>query len=274
MTDRQFTLASGRKMGVTAVGEALSVRVVVMCHPMPGAGEFDRKPIVSRGHEVRILAFDRPGYGGSEPLRDGESTLVQARADDISEFLTSTEMRSHLVSGPNFGAVGWGFGGAVALSLATRYPRLIARTGVVGLSQRALESAQGEGIHAIVGRPPEPGPPRFDWASLGIQHDDPALELPGVADRLHAMLAEAARQGTVGFETDLASVRDVSWANELNDLTTPVTLVYGMDDRFTDSESGSWLRGRIPHASIARVEGGGSLTIVSAWRSILERVMP
>lgn len=272
MTDRQFTLASGRKMGVTSVGEGLSVRVVVMCHPMPGAGEFDPKPIVSRGHEVRILAFDRPGYGGSEPLRDGESTRVQARADDIAEFLTSTEMRSHLVSGPHFGAIGWGFGGAVALSLATRFPRLIARTGVVGLSQRALESAQGQALPTVVGRPPEPGPPRFDWASPGIDRDDPALELPGLADRLHVMLAEAAKQGTAGFEADLASVKDMSWADELSDLATPVTLVYGMDDRFTDSESGSWLRDRIPHATIAKVEGGHSLTIVSAWRSILERV--
>lgn len=127
MTDRQFTLSSGRKMGLTAGGEALSVRVVVMCHPMPGAGNFDPNPIFSRNHEIRLVAFDRPGYGGSEPLGDDESTLVQARADDIAEFLTSEEMFDQTVGVPDFGVVGWGFGGAVALSLAARHPALISR---------------------------------------------------------------------------------------------------------------------------------------------------
>ena len=274
MTDRQFTLSSGRKMGVTSVGEALSPHVVVMCHPMPGTGDFDPRPIISRKHEVRILAFDRPGYGGSEPLRDGESARVQARADDIAEFLTSTEMRPHLVNGPNYGAVGWGFGGAVALSLAARHPRLIARTAVVGLNQRALAHAREESVPEIVGLPPEPGPRTFNWDSLGIDHHDSALEFAGVSERIDTMLAEAAVQGTTGFETDAAAVKDLTWADELGEMTSPATLVYGLDDPFVDSDPGAWLLKRIPDARIAKVKDGGTLTIVSSWRRILERVMP
>ncbi len=274
MTDRQFTLSSGRKMGVTSVGEALAVRVVVMCHPMPGAGDFDPKPIVSRRHEVRILAFDRPGYGGSEPLRDGESAQVQARADDIAEFLMSEQMSRPLAGGPHFGAVGWGFGGAVALSLAARQPRLIARTAVVGLSRRAIENAQTQTLPEIIGRPPAPGPPAFGWDALGIDRDDPILKLPGVADRLDGMLADAAVQGTSGIETDLASVKDMSWAEELAELASPVTLIYGEDDRLTDSESGAWLRQRILQAKVARVAEARGLTIVNVWHRILERVAP
>lgn len=274
MTDRLFTLASGRKVGVTSVGEPFSTRVVVMCHPMPGAGDFDPRPIVSRGDDVRILAIDRPGYGGSEPLRDGESTSVQARADDIAEFLTSTEMVDHVVGGPHYVAVGWGFGGAVALSLATRYSQLIASSAVVGLSEQALLRAKEDPVPKLVGGPPAPGAPTYSWDALGVGHDDPALGLPGVAEALEGMLAEAAAHGTTGFETDSAAAKDLSWAEELGTLSSPVTLIYGMDDPCTDSEPGAWLVKRLPHARIAKVKDGGALTIVSSWTRILERVMP
>lgn len=135
MTDRQFTLSSGRKIGVSALDEALSMRMIVMCHPMRGAGDFDPNPILSRNHELRILAVDRPGYGGSEPLREGDPSCDEAHADDIAEFLSSTKMQGELVNGPNFGAVGWGFDGAVALSLAAHHLSVIARTAIEGSTQ-------------------------------------------------------------------------------------------------------------------------------------------
>lgn len=274
MTDRQFTLASGRKMGMTAVGEALSVRVVVMCHPMPGAGDFDPNPIVSRNHGVRLLAFDRPGYGGSEPLREGESTQVQSRADDIAEFLTSQQMESQTIGAPNFGVVGWGFGGAVALSLAARHPKLIRRAAIVGFSRRVVWHAQDEPIPSILGLPPEPGPATFPRSALGIDHDDPGLAFPGVGDRLDHMLAEAALQGTVGIETDQTAAKDLSWSDELGSVSAETAFLYGSAGRLTNSVSGQWLRSRTPHSRLIRVPDARGLAIVSVWRQILEHVSP
>ncbi|MEO6942335.1 MAG: alpha/beta fold hydrolase [Terrimesophilobacter sp.] len=272
MADRQFTLSSGRKMGMTAVGEALSVRVVIMCHPMPGAGTFDPKPVISRKHEARILAFDRPGYGGSEPLGADEPSTVQARADDIAEFILSQQMADQTIGAPDVGVIGWGFGGAVALSLAARHPSVVSRVAVVGLSRPALWNEQDAPLPALVNGPPKPGPPTFDWDVLGIDSDDPALAYPGVSDRLDVMLAEAAAQGTIGVETDARAVKDFSWADELGSMVADTALIYGTSERFTNSASGRWLKRRIPHARIVRVPTARGLTIVSVWQQILDHV--
>lgn len=274
MTDRAFTLSSGRKMGVTTSGNPLSRRVVVFCHPMPGAGDFDPNPLVTHDREIRLLAFDRPGYGGSEPLREGESTQVQARADDVAEFLTSPQMQEELVGQAHFGVVGWGFGGAVALSLAARHASLFDHAAAVGTSWLSLENAQNQHVASLVGVPPEPGPISFGWDSLGIDTDDPALGVPGAQDRLDHMLAEAATQGTIGMETDLAAVQDLSWAKELRGITASTVLTYGSDDRFTDAASGKWLKRRTRNVRIARVPGARGLTVISVWQRILDHVAP
>lgn len=274
MTDRAFTLSSGRKMGVTTSGNPLSRRVVVFCHPMPGAGDFDPNPLVTREREVRLLAFDRPGYGGSEPLGESESSQIQARADDAAEFLTSPQMRDELVGGADFGVVGWGFGGAVALSLAARHPSLFPRAAAVGTSWPSLENAQNERVPSLVGLPPEPGPASFSWDALGIDSDDPALKVAGAQDRIENMLAESAIQGTKGMETDLDAAQDLSWADELGDATASTLLIYGANDPFTDAASGKWLKRRVPDANIVRVVDANALTIISVWERILDHVAP
>lgn len=272
MTDLSFTLSSGRAMGVTTLGEPFTTRIVVFCHPMPGASDFDPNPEVTRDAQVRMLAFDRPGYGGSEPLGDDESRSVQARADDIAEFLTSKRMEPELVGGADFGVVGWGFGGAVALSLAARHPHLISRAAIVGLSRKTLLSLQKKEVPALEGIPPAPGPRRFGWDALGISSDDPGVKFAGAQERLDAMLAHAAAQGTAGMDTDKEAIKDLSWIEELGSIRAATTLVYGLEDPATEAESGDWFRHRIPNARVARVRGGAGLVIVSAWRRILDRV--
>ena len=274
MTDRNYTLSSGRKMGMTAVGEGLSVRVVVMCHPMPGAGDFDPNPIISRNHEVRLLAFDRPGYGGSEPLGDDETNTVQARADDIAEFLLSAQMADQTVGLPRFGVVGWGFGGAVALALAARHHALITNAVVVDLSRSLLSYSEDNPLPSLIGLPPEPGPPAFSRSAVGVEFNDPGLAFSGVSDRLDQMLADAARQGTLGVETDRTAAKDLSWADELGKVSAPTSLIYGSAGHLTGSRSGQWLTARLPHARIVRVPDAKGLAIVSVWRRILDEVAP
>jgi pimeloyl-ACP methyl ester carboxylesterase len=243
-----------------------------MCHPMPGASGFDPNPLITRDANVRVLSFERPGYGSSDPLGEADSAQIQARADDIAEYLVSDRTQIEQLRGLEFGAVGWGLGGAVALSLAARHPALIARVASVGLAVRAVQSAQDEPLPQIVGGPPEAGPHTFARDALGIDSNDPAFDIAGLGLRLDHMLAQAAVQRMIGIETDSAAAKDLSWADELDKVTASTVLIYGHGDGGTSSASGGWLRDRIKNARVVGVPDAGGLAIASVWRRILDEV--
>ena len=63
MTHHIVELRDGRHVGVTGLGDPEADRLVLMCHPSPGAGGFDPDPPATSTAGVRIITLDRPGYG-------------------------------------------------------------------------------------------------------------------------------------------------------------------------------------------------------------------
>ena len=91
--------------------------VVLFCHAAPGSGDFDPDPAVTAARGVRLIAVDRPGYGGSDAVGDDEFATVALAADDAAAALEAV-----LAPGATAGVVGWSAGGRVALALAERRP--------------------------------------------------------------------------------------------------------------------------------------------------------
>jgi pimeloyl-ACP methyl ester carboxylesterase len=56
--------------------------VVLLCHSAPGSGSFDPDPAATAAAGVRLIAVDRPGYGGSAPVKDGFATIGLAADAD------------------------------------------------------------------------------------------------------------------------------------------------------------------------------------------------
>ncbi|WP_460436345.1 alpha/beta fold hydrolase, partial [Angustibacter speluncae] len=83
-------------------------RVVVLCHAAPGSGLLDPDPAETAGRDVTLVAVDRPGYGGSDPVPDGAWSTVDGAADDVDAAL------DRLGFGGPVGAGGWSAGGRVA----------------------------------------------------------------------------------------------------------------------------------------------------------------
>src|SRR3954449_12040371 len=62
-------------------GAPADAPVVLMCHAAPGSGSFDPDPEVTAAAGIRLIEVDRPGYGGSDPVKDDFATIGLAAGD-------------------------------------------------------------------------------------------------------------------------------------------------------------------------------------------------
>ena len=132
--DRVVTLRDGRRIGLTAFGDPMAQRIVLLCHPAPGSGGFDPDPAITSSWGVHVVSVDRPGYGSSTPLPDDRRPSIGRWADDLAEYIEFViEQARETGAAPlhKVGAIGWSAGGRVALALAAKHPGLVDRVAIV-----------------------------------------------------------------------------------------------------------------------------------------------
>ncbi len=213
---------------------------------------------------VRLIMFDRPGYGGSDRLI-GRS--VATAADDVAAIANHLGL-------DRFSVIGRSGGGPHALACAGPLPHRVIRVAVlVGLAPRAAEDLDWFGgmaesnvkEYTLAGA----GRSRLaDWlapAAQEIRTDPGALiaalyaELPeddrrmvanpGVRAMLIENYAEALRHSEDGWIDD--SVAFCSpWGFDLSGITAPTLLWHGEKDRFSPVDHSRWLAARIPTATM------------------------
>ncbi len=303
MANTTFTLRSGRRLGYTTFGDPDSERIVVFCHPAPGSSMFDPDPVVTAQRGVHILAFDRPGYGSSDPLPSGIWPSVVQPAEDIAEFLRymNTAEAAVGLNGPRVaGAVGWSAGGRVALALAARHPELVDRVAVVATPAPnehvpwIAPQVQAMSDHLgtlppddAIGQLSEMLQPQADAIlaadevgevpldALGASAVDVnALAAPGVRDRLGRMLRDAFTQGPRGVAADILSYTARPWGFDFADVRARVLVVAGQADALAGSAHADWYRDALPDARAEVVPGVGHLVVVPQWERILAHVAP
>ncbi len=288
-TTKTMSLVTGRKVMVhsLATGSPGS-RTVVFCHPAPGSGAFDPDPERTAARDVSLIAVDRPGYGGSDPVAAGSWADVASAAADLAEVL------EELGTGP-VGVAGWSAGGRVALALAARHPELVDRVAVIGTPAPHeavpwVPEEHAAGMEAMRGRPPEevhealagmfagmvpsdPSAPEA-LALLGVgEADAPTLELPGVRGRLAGMLREAFRQGATGMASEIAGYMLRPWGFEPGEVQAKVLLLYGQADAIGSRHAGWWQK-RLPNARTEMVPQAGHLLVVPLWKRVLSHLAP
>ena len=220
---------------------------------------------------VRLVAFSRPGYGGST---DGPTTLTSVGTDagSVADALGIDA----------FAVLGVSGGGPYAVAAAAVLPQRVRVVGVVAGIGPLLELD-----------PSAAADPAVRAALAGHLDEAVALQDGAMTDRGRGSGPGARAKVRVGGfvspeilepwtgsgRPGVPSYRGVSrdalaftagWDVDLGDVRAPVHLWYGDRDRTVGLEHGQWLHAHLPTSRLVVREGAGHLaTLMAHWADVL-----
>ena len=265
----------GRVLNVAEDGEK-GGKAVFALHGTPGSlilygphvGDASRRGI-------RLISYDRPGYGGSTPY---EGRRVAAAAGDVAAIADSLGVDRFAV---------WGVsgGGPHALACAA----LLSERVVAAACLASPAPYPSDGLDWMAGQGEDnvaeftaslAGPERLAEflgpqraGLLGAEPEEiarmwesliPPVDREVMAGRLGTFLAsnikDALRLGVEGWkEDDLAFVGD--WGFRLSDISVPLLLMQGSHDKMVPFAHGRWLAERIRGVEARLTADDGHLTL-------------
>jgi pimeloyl-ACP methyl ester carboxylesterase len=250
---------------------------VVFHHGTPSAGlPYDAHAALASEQGIRLIGYDRPGYGSSTRAKNRRVEDCVADVAEIADALRLDSFASWGISG----------GGPHALACAALSDeRLKAVASLAAVAPYGADGlnwleGMGEGNHVEFGK-------ALDGEQALRAFCEPAAEamlsakpeelvqlldsLLGPEDKsvLTGRFAEymlecnhdGLEHGVDGWiDDDFAFVEP--WGFDLQDISRPVLLLHGEDDRFVPVSHGHWLAARIPGVE-ARIDASdGHLTLV------------
>ncbi len=237
-------------------------------------------------HGVRLVSFDRPGYGGSTPAPFGLASIA-ADAHAVADELGVAR----------FAALGLSGGGPGALAAATVADNRVIRVGIDGgvgpfqLVPGGLDELDGGDRAALSLLPGDPAAAAAAFAAgfeplaelsresgsswvlsayegLGSSRDRELLDDRRYASAFAEAVREGLRPGTSGAGWDVVSwIGD--WDIGLGAVRCPVVLWYGSEDRRA-LPHGVWLAANLPRARLVVHDGEGHLGIYEHLGEILD----
>ena len=273
-THRLVRATNGRALNVTEGGDPSGWPIFVL-HGTPLYGRLyppHLRAAASRG--VRLIGYDRPGYGGSDP---SPGRTVADAAGDVAAIADALDV-------PRFAVWGHSGGGPHALACAaTLTDRLSAVAASASIAPREAlgldwlsgmgEGNVGEFRSAAMGR--EPLLRFLEPQVRGMMHakDEMSPELRSLLSpvdletlngELGTYLGVAATEGLASglagwVDDDLAFVRP--WRFELDHLRIPVSIWHGKLDQFVPYAHGVWLGAHIPNSELKVFDFEGHLSL-------------
>jgi pimeloyl-ACP methyl ester carboxylesterase len=219
------------------------------------------------GRGLRLISYDRPGYGGSDSL---PGRTVADCAADVRAICAALAIDRLMMWG-------WSAGGPHVLACAALLPDLV--TAVASLASGAPYGAVDLGADDGYGRLllTDPAAARAgldkereeylaasasDLAQVlaSVLSPADAAILPELADYMVYATREALAPGSQGAWDDRRSYR-IPWGFELASISVPVLLLHGRQDWFVPVSHGEWLAAHIPGVTARFLPDDGHLTL-------------
>ncbi len=291
MIEHRVSAPDGRLLLVDERGDPHG-RPVLDLHGTPGSRlMFDHDVTRAEGLGVRLIAYDRPGYGGSHRL---SGRTIADCAQDVRAIAGALGI-------DRLAVMGGSGGGPHALACAALLGDLVPAVGV--LASPAPWGAEGLDFFAGMGEM------NAEDTRLELE-DKPAARAKFEAERVEMLqltaedlagylrtllgpadlavltgeLAEfamaemhvALAPGSDGWWDDSEALL-APWGFELSAIRTPVLLWHGRQDRFVPFTHGEWLAGQVPGVDARLTDDDGHLTLTETHleeilRWLLERL--
>jgi pimeloyl-ACP methyl ester carboxylesterase len=247
----------GRKLAVECAGRATGLPVFLM-HGTPGSrrGPRPRTSVLYR-LGIRLICYDRPGYGGSD--RHAGRTVADA-ARDVQAIAEALELETFSLVGRSGGAP-HALACAADAELRKCVTNLVVLVGLAppdapdlawydGMTPSNKEEMSDSGaIPAILARRAEraSSAPKLLldmlWPEL-TRHDRRIVDEVAIQRLLTETYAEALRQGAEGWIDDSIALRK-PWGFKPEGIDVPVLIWHGLDDVFSPVSHARWLADHI-----------------------------
>jgi pimeloyl-ACP methyl ester carboxylesterase len=269
--------ADGRALEIAVAGPADGTPLFVL-HGTPGAaGLFGRSIEAARERGLRLVAYSRPGYGGSD-RHEGRS--VADCAADVTAIADALGLQ-------RFHTLGGSGGGPHSLACARLLPERVISAATIAsgapFDADGLDWTAGmgkENIDEFAAAQAGPGALQAflehearDMAGItgadivgglgDLVSEVDARALTGdYGEYMAEQIGRSLSSGIWGwFDDDVAFVSD--WGFDLAGIEVPVSIWHGGQDRFVPIAHGEWLAAHVAGARVTMRPGDGHLSLVT-----------
>jgi pimeloyl-ACP methyl ester carboxylesterase len=267
MTETDLTLGDGRTLHVYDTGaHGADDRLTVLWHH--GTPNIGTPPAplfaASAPLGIRWVSYDRPGYGGSDPLPGRTIASAATHAGAVTDALGIER----------FAVMGHSGGGPHALACAALLPdRVLGVVSVAGLAPFDADGLDWFGGMSTSGVASLRAARAGRAAKAGYEATaeyDPEMFTPADHDALagswswlDSVVAPALRGGPGGLiDDDMAYV--APWGADPRRIVAPTLLLHGGQDRVVPCAHGEWLARAIPAAELWRRPDDGHISVLTS----------